>query len=284
MGRCRIIILAAALLTVVWPLAGAEVARTNKSSQPEFDYTDYSTVLKQFVDNKGMVHYKGLKKDRSKLDSFVESLAGTSTETYEKWNEKQKISFWINAYNALTLRAIIDNYPIKSSFFASLQYPKNSIRQIDGVWDKRKFTVMGKKMSLNDIEHKILRKEFAEPRIHMALVCAAIGCPPLRNEAFIASKLDIQLDDQGRKFMANKKKFKLEKETVYLSPIFKWFADDFAKQKGSANANLKFVSHYLSTQDKQQLEQGSHKVKYLDYDWSLNERKTPVDNQKVKQK
>jgi len=156
----------------------------------EFNYSDYANTLKTYVDNQGMVNYKGLKANREKLDSFVSSVAKLNREVYGKWSVQEKIAFWINLYNGFTLKVIIDNYPIKSSFLKSRIYPKNSIRQISGVWDKLNFTVMGQNMTLDGIEHETLRKNFNEPRVHMALVCAAIGCPLLRNEPYIGGKLD----------------------------------------------------------------------------------------------
>jgi hypothetical protein len=175
-----------------------------------------------------------------------------------------------------------DNYPIKAGFFKSRIYPKNSIRQISGVWDEIKFNIMGKKYTLEHIEHKILRVKFNEPRIHMAMVCAAIGCPPLRNEPYMAGKLDAQLEDQSIKFLANPEKFRLEETVVYLSPIFKWFASDFVKTYGKGGlfagnaeakgAVLRFISEHLDETIKKEMESKKLKIKYLDYDWSLNEQ------------
>jgi len=251
----------------------------------QFDYDDYAAILKTYVDNQGMVNYKELQVNREKLDAFVFSIGKLNPEVYEQWGEKEKIAFWTNVYNALTLKAIVDNYPIKSSFFKSRRYPKNSIRQISGVWNKLKFTVMGREMTLNDIEHETLRKHFNEPRIHLALVCAAMGCPPLRNEPFTGDKLDAQLDDQTHLFLKNSQKFRIErnKQIVYLSSIFKWFGKDFVVSYGTdekfagydktKRAVLNFISKYLDANAREYLITGKYKIKYLDYDWSLNEKK-----------
>lgn len=246
-------------------------------------YADYAYILKKFVDKNSMVNYKGLKKARTKLDSFVSKIEELKDEEYSKWNDESKISFWINVYNALTLRAIIDNYPINASAIRSLKYPKNSIRQIPGVWDKIKFIVMGKPVTLNEIEHKILRKKFKEPRIHMALVCAAIGCPILRNKPYIGNNLEKQLNDQTRKFISDSNKFKIDrkKRILYLSPIFKWFSGDFMEKYGTSKkfrnykknerAILNFVSNYLSKDKINLFLENKYKIKYLKYDWTLNE-------------
>jgi len=223
---------------------------------------------------KSLAESKGIKFKLNKIQQ----------EYYTDWDEKDKIAFWLNVYNALTLKAIIDNYPIKSSFFRSRIYPKNSIRQIAGVWDKINFKVMGQNLTLGHIEHKILRVKFDEPGVHMAMVCAAMGCPSLRNEPYTADKLQEQLDDQARRFLANPTKFKIERadERIYLSPIFKWFASDFIKKYGpkksfgkhnkGESAVLNFIASYLDKTRKEYVLTGKFKIKYLKYDWSLNEQ------------
>jgi len=250
-----------------------------------FDYEGFSATLGKNVDDNGMVGYKTLKADRKALDKFAAAVGALPPEVYNGWTEAEKIAFWINAYNGLTLKAIIDHYPIEPSFIASLRFPKNSIRQIPGVWDKLKFRVMGGEMTLDEIEHSRLRRDFNEPRIHVALVCAAMGCPPLRDEPFTGEKLDGQLDDQTTRFLSDPEKFRIDrsKGRVYLSPIFKWFGGDFAKSYGtdakfaghgeSERAVLSFIGAYLSESDAEYLSKGDYDIEYLDYDWSLNERK-----------
>jgi len=220
------------LIIYLLVFVGGVVLATEGKKQAFFS-DNYAAVLKSYVDDKGMVNYKRLKAQSQKLESFVATMDKLDPNNYSKWNDKERIAFWLNAYNAFTLKAIINNYPIKPNFFKSMYYPKNSIRQISGVWDKITFKVMGKDYTLEQIEHKILREEFKEPRIHMAMVCAAMGCPPLRNEPYTGKKLDQQLDDQSRKFLANPKKFRFDskKRVLHISPIFKWFADDFVKIK-----------------------------------------------------
>ncbi|MHC4727668.1 MAG: DUF547 domain-containing protein [Planctomycetota bacterium] len=255
-----------------------------ESEKQRFDYSDFADALKINVNDAGMVNYKKLKAESQKLRAFVTELQNLDRKDFDKWSGNEKIAFWLNAYNALTLKAIIDNYPIKSSFFKSRIYPKNSIRQIAGVWDKIKFKVMGQNLTLGHIEHKILRVKFDEPKIHVAMVCAAMGCPPLRNEPFIGDKLQEQLDDQTRRFLANPAKFKIERthNRIYLSPIFKWFAVDFIKKYGpkksigrhskEESAVLNFIASYLDKAQKDYVLAGKFKIKYLKYDWSLNEQ------------
>ncbi len=261
-----------------------------------FSYDKYAATLKAYVDDKGMVDYRAMKEDHKGLDTFLIAMARLDLTTYQSWDEKAKVAFWTNAYNALTLKAILNHYPIKAGLLSGLAYPNNSIRQIPGVWDKIQFLVMGEKMTLNDIEHGVLRGQnaelgdrygrFYEPRIHMAMVCAAMGCPPLRNEPFFGGELDEQLDDQTRQFLSTATKFRTERDAgkVYLSSIFKWFGDDFVKghkpgagfASGGGEAEkavLHFVSGYLSGEDAEHLKTGKYKVEHLDYDWSLNEQR-----------
>ena len=256
-----------------------------ESEKLGFDYSDFADTLKINVDDAGMVNYKKLNAEPQKLLAFTTKLRNLDRKDFDKWDDNTKIAFWLNAYNALTLKAIIDNYPIKSSFFKSRIYPKNSIRQIAGVWDKIKFKVMGQNLTLGHIEHKILRVKFDEPGIHMAMVCAAMGCPSLRNEPYIGDKLQEQLNDQARRFLANLEKFKIKRtdNRIYLSPIFKWFAADFIKKYGlkknigrhnkEKSAVLNFIASHLNVQ-KDYVLAGKFKIKYLKYDWSLNEQQT----------
>jgi hypothetical protein len=261
-------------------------------SDKGFNYDGYAAVLKQYVDDTGMVNYKGLKTKPERLKAFLVGMGRLDRKSFEKWTEPQKIAFWLNAYNAFTLKAIVDNYPIKSSFFRSRVWPKNSIRQIPGVWNKLKFKVMGKDYTLEHIEHKILRKEFDEPRIHVAMVCAAMGCPPLRNEPYLGERLAEQLDDQSRRFLANPRQLKIDrdKNLLYLSQILDWFSADFVKKYApkdkigkhdkKASAVLSFVAAYRPDSDRDYLLGGKFKIKYLKYDWSLNEQ--PKKQQKGK--
>ncbi|MCG5060860.1 MAG: DUF547 domain-containing protein [Limnoraphis sp. WC205] len=236
-----------------------------------FSYQNYQQILSTYVDENGNVNYKALKENRQNLDKFNASLATLSPQSFENWTEKEKIAFWINAYNSLTLLAIIENYPTKS------------IRDIPGVWTKLQFNVMGKEVTLDEIEHKILRVQFNEPRIHMGLVCASIGCPLLLQEPYTGDKLDEQLDEQTRKFIALNQNLKIDKQNnlVYLSSIFKWFGEDFipsfnAQEKfmGSdkERAVLNFLSQYLNESEQKYLINGKYQIKYLDYDWSLNDK------------
>ncbi|MGE0129044.1 MAG: DUF547 domain-containing protein [Blastocatellales bacterium] len=243
----------------------------------------YAAALKTYVNDQGMVSYRALQADRAQLDAFAASAGRLDLKVYEGWGEPEKIAFLINAYNALTLEAILANYPIKPTMTGAALYPNNSIRQIPGVWDKLEFQLLGKPATLDVIEHQMLRKQFNEPRIHMALVCASIGCPTLRNEPYVAERLSEQLDDQTRKFLSDPLKFRIDRQArvVHLSPLFKWYGGDFVKSFGTdkfaghsaaERAVLSYFSALLEPADREFLEKEKFEIKYLDYDWSLNEQ------------
>ena len=249
----------------------------------EFNYENYASILNDFVDDTGLVNYKKLKEKHRKLDIFALDLKDLDKHIYESWDQNTKIAFWINTYNALTLKVIIDNYPIKSSLFKSQLYPKNSIKQISGVWSRKIFKVMGKRLTLHNIEHKILRKQFNEPRIHMAIVCAAKGCPPLYNKPYTGKNLEEQLENRANLFFANTKNFRIDhkKRTVYLSSILKWFAKDFARKESKTpniqwktkkqSAILRFAAKYIKQDDADFILNKFTIILHQKYDWSLNE-------------
>lgn len=245
----------------------------------------YDALLKTYVDEKGQVNYKDLQSNRADLDAYIASLGAISTDTYSAWSENEKMALWINAYNAITLKAIIDHYPIeKGGLINGVLYPENSIRQIDGVWKKHTTLVAGRTITLDSIEHDVLRVEFSEPRIHVAIVCASVSCPPLRNEAFVPDRLDAQLTDQSRRFFADPVSFQIDrdKNKVYLSEILDWFDSDFVGHYNKQNtitghstkhgAILDYARTYASESDAQFLATETYKVDFLDYDWSLNEQ------------
>ncbi|MCA9395586.1 MAG: DUF547 domain-containing protein, partial [Candidatus Omnitrophica bacterium] len=171
---------------------------------------------------------------------------------------------WLNVYNATIMKTVIDHYPISPGFsLKGLAYPKNSIQQIANVWDKKSSNFLGKPMSPNNIENDTLRKEFHEPRIHFALVCASAGCPPIRNEAYTSERLDTQLEDQVSIFLSDINKNRISGNTIEISKIFKWFEADFGGMQG--------VKSFIGRRKPDWKIDDSTAVRYLDYDWSLNE-------------
>lgn len=232
----------------------------------EFDHThaSYSDLLGAYVEN-GMVDYAKLKANRRELDAYLSEMARINKATFKAWPETDRLAFLMNLYNAATLRLIVDHYPVKS------------IKDIGGFfrgpWKQKVVGLLGKTITLNDLEHEIIRKEYNEPRIHVALVCAARGCPPLRSEAFVGARLDEQLSDQMRIFLANPAKNRIVPGSgkVYLSKIFKWYGADFKKNGNTLLGSLApYWPDHLTTQAAAARRKWD--ITYTDYDWSLNER------------
>ena len=281
-----VVVIAAYFVARLWPyffpskrVIQFDAALAN--AEGGFSFDRYGKALADYVDDDGWVNYAGLKEKGEDLETFGAMLAVLDAQVYEAWSEAEKVAFWINTYNALTLKAIIDHYPITGSLPG---YPKSSIRQIPGAWKALQYVVMGQKRTLDEIEHKILRAKFNEPRIHVALVCAAWSCPPLRNEPYVGGPLDKQLEDQSRRFLAMPRGLKIDRDAghVHVSSIFSWFGGDFVKTYGTdekfagrsetERAVLNYISGHVSDKDREYLETGDYGIKYLDYDWSLNER------------
>lgn len=292
--RAKRLIAALAVLSIILVLAAwaavpylrTRELRLDVRAVPEtgLSLAQYAEVLKRHVDDRGMVDYPALKADVVPLDAFLAAAGALDSSVYQEWTDRRKIAFWTNVYNAFTLKAIVVHYPIGRSVFTALFYPAGSIRQIPRVWDNLWIRVMGQSMTLNQIEHEVLRRQFGDPRIHVALVCAAMGCPPLRNEPYVADRLDEQFEDQAKRFLTHPEKFRIDRQqgVVYLSSIFKWFGADFTERHGTEDAFtqrgqperavLSYVAAHVSEADREYLEQEEYTIQYLDYDWSLNEQ------------
>ncbi len=206
------------------------------------------------------VDYKGLLKNTSELNNYLANLSEVTPKSFANFTQNQKLCFWINAYNAFTVKLILDHYPVKSiknigSFFSS-------------PWSKEFIFLLGKKMSLDQIEHETIRRKFNEPRIHFAVNCASVGCPSLYQEAFRANKIHEQLEAATSAFLKNHNKNYRQDKVLYLSKIFKWYSEDFGDNEKNI---LAFVGQYLDVK-------GLSSVKYLDYDWSLNSLENGLKN------
>lgn len=235
----------------------------------DHDYHAWDQVLDGYTKN-GLVDYAALRKTPESLTAHFQTIRDVPRDAYNAWSRDQKIAFWINTYNAAAVQTVLNHYPLKKGLsWKALAFPANSIQQIPNVWDQKFIEVFGQKISLNHIEHEILRKEFQEPRIHFALVCASLGCPVLRDEPYVPERLDAQLDDQVARFLADAKKFRYDanSDTHYLSPIFKWFGEDFKKAGGIVS----FLKVHLAQEIGEKLSDKTT-LRWLDYDWSLNEK------------
>ncbi len=237
----------------------------------DHQYSLWDQLLNKYASG-GRVNYSKLKANQVGLLDAYQVIGKVTKDEYETWTERQKIAFWLNAYNVGAVLSVVQFYPLKKGLnWKALAFPENSIQQIPDVWDRPVFMLLGEKTSLGKIEHEILRKQFKEPRIHFALVCASIGCPVLREEPYRAELLDGQLDDQVRQFLATPEKFRYDKSknTLYLSPIFKWFRKDFEQTGGI----VPFIKKYVPESIARSIP-GNSKMEWLSYDWSLNERRS----------
>ena len=266
--QVRIILIAILLCTA--PEAIAEV-----------NHEGYTALLKKYVLH-GQVNYDGLKKEQAKLNSYLGSLETISKKEFDSWDESKRVAFYINAYNAYTLETILENYPdIRNGLFKSKKELK-SIKEIPNAWSEKKHALFGSKWSLDQIEHDELRKKYSYPLIHFALVCAAKSCPYLRNEAYIGSKLDMQLKDQARTFFSLPGNINWDKKasTLHVSSILKWFGSDFIpkysillttnKLSKRDRAIINLVKIYSPDQSIKNGVLKAKSVKFIEYDWSLN--------------
>ena len=240
------------LLLLVWL---GVIMQGTAWSMNRVDNSIYAELLKKYVEN-GVVDYAGFKKDQDKLHEYLKVLEQTDTK---KLSLDEQLAFYINAYNAWTIKLVLSGYPgihsIKDlgSFWSS-------------PWKKEIVHVDGKVLSLDDIEHGIIRPKFKDPRIHFAVNCASKSCPPLSSEPYEGKIINQQLDAAARAFINDPKRNRLEGNTLYVSKIFDWYGEDF--KGGIVNFFLKYAEGDL----KRGLEANKNqiKIRYLDYDWSLN--------------
>ncbi|MCF3649923.1 DUF547 domain-containing protein [Synoicihabitans lomoniglobus] len=226
----------------------------------------YTALLQDHVRG-AEVDYRRIQKD-PRLDAYLAELAATDPTTLA--SRDAQLAFWINAYNAYTLKLIASVYPVDTIRTIT------AVGQTDDVdqgkpWDIPLAIVGGRAYTLEFIEHEIIRPQFNDARIHFALVCAAVSCPKLRHEAYTATDLNAQLNDQGRWFLAHRNEIDGRRRTARLSQIFNWFADDFG---GNQTAILDFIADFTTADIARSLRRDPDgwKVSYLDYDWDLNDR------------
>lgn len=245
--------------------AGLALSTVSLQAAPEgFDHSHslFADVLQSFV-KEGSVDYAALKKNPDSLNRYLEALDAISKETFEQWTRERRLAFLINLYNASALQLILNHYPV------------DSIKDIGwvfkGPFEQKIVPWFGTTITLDKLEHGVLREEYNEPRIHFALVCAAKGCPPLRSEPYAGDRLDQQLNEQARRFLSNseKNRVEIEKRVVSLSPIFKWFKEDFVTEESGL---LESISKWFPQEEQKALNRFEFRIRYTDYDWSLNKQ------------
>ena len=210
------------------------------------DHSAWDKLLRKYVSAAGKVNYKGIKANKTALDAYLKAL---DVPFKDSWSRSEKMAYWINAYNAFTVKLIVDNYPLKS------------IMDLHGgkPWDQSWIKLGGKTYSLNDIEHKILRPQFKDARIHFAVNCAASSCPPLLNQAWTAKNLNSNLERQAKQFINNAKYNSVASDKLTISKIFEWYQEDFGDL-------VNYLNKYAGTKIKV-----GPKVNFKEYDWALNE-------------
>jgi hypothetical protein len=269
----------AGMVTGLLALLGLLAAGGAPAAADGFDhgYAAYGEVLSRYV-RPPQVDYAALKAGRDLLDRAVAGFATPAAQDEAAWSREQRMAFWINAYNAFTLRAIVDHYPIRSGWF-TLQ-PRNSIRQIDGVWTKLTWQAAGRSVTLDDIEHRILRPTFKDARIHFAVNCASIGCPPLAAVPYRPGTLGAQLDEAARTYLASAEGLRIDGDTFRVSSIFKWYGDDFVAEyapivpgdrAAGERAVLGAIARYGPAAAAARARSGGAAIAFLDYNWSLND-------------
>ena len=228
-------------------LTNSEINFQQDQNQDKGIHASWNVLLQQYVDADGNVDYRSWKKSQTDLDKYIQLLEKTPPANY--WDKNDSLAYFINAYNAVTVKLILDNYPLKS------------IRDIKDPWDSKSLNLPNNRLTLNDIEHKVLRK-MDDPRIHFAINCASASCPQLSNEAFRASKVQKQLEEATALFINDTSKNQISEKNIGLSKIFLWFSKDF----GSKKERIAFIQKYSQKPIKD-----NAKIKYQEYDWSLNE-------------
>jgi hypothetical protein len=216
-------------------------------TKPTLSHDQWDQLLRKYVSVNGKVNYKGFKSDKANLDAYLKYL--NENPVQNSWSKAKKMAYWINAYNAFTIKLIVDNYPV------------SSITKLHGgkPWDVKWINLGGKTYNLNNIENDILRPTYKDARIHFAVNCAAKSCPPIINQAWTESNLNQLLEKQAKAFVNNSKFNTISSNEVEISKIFEWYAVDFGNI-------IDYLNKYSTTKINK-----NAKVKYKEYDWALNE-------------
>ena len=219
----------------------------------------FTQLLQKNVTDDGIVDYKSFIRDSVVLNEYL-TILSANPPNEKTWSREEQMAYWINSYNAYTIKLVSQYYPVRSikDIGSAIQIPF-----INTPWDIRLITVGKERLDLNNVEHGILRKKFNDPRVHMALVCASKSCPILLNEAYDPARLDEQLNKQTRAFLTDEYRNKITKDMAQVSMIFNWYSMDFSK-------NGKSVRDFINTYSPAKISDDA-KITYLEYNWSLNE-------------
>lgn len=243
------------LIFLVIGFIACKVPKHDGNADP-ISHAQWDALLQKHVRSDGLVDYKGFLSDSTALNEYLDLLSKYHPND-DNWSSDEQIAYWINAYNAFTIKLITDHYPVKS-----IKDIKSGIAFVNSVWDIKFINIESRTYDLNEIEHGILRRYFDEPRIHFAINCASISCPKLQRYAFTAEHLDAQLTATAKEFLADPDKNIIRSGDIHISPIFNWFRKDFVK-----NGNLiNFLNQYSPI-----IINENAKVRNTEYDWALND-------------
>jgi hypothetical protein len=246
----------------------------------DHQHTILDNLLKKHVSwnlNKtaSTINYKEILIDRKALKTYLDLVSAVTRAEFTKWSKNQQLAFLINIYNAFTIELILTKYP-------NLKSIKDIGSLFKSPWKKKIFTLFGEKTNIDGIEHGLIRQKgvYDDPRIHMAIVCASIGCPALRNEAYTSDKIDVQLDDSVRHFLSDRtrNRYNTEIKKLEVSKIFDWYNQDFSAGYRGIRSLPFFLAQYAelladSPIDQQKIRLETVDIDYLDYNWSLNDKK-----------
>lgn len=246
---------ALAPLACCWAACAAAQVTASRNAAA-FDHSAFTAILSQIVASDGNVRYERLREQRPALDAYAASLAQAD---YERLPREEQLALLINAYNAFTLQLIVERYPLRSI----MDIPA------ERRWDDRRWKLPMGVFSLNQIENELIRPRFAEPRIHFAVNCASIGCPPLAAEAYTGARLDAQLTAAAQRVHADPRWIRVDRKAgvVHLTKLYEWYGGDFGADDGQ---RLAFAARY-NAELKAALDAGERlAIRWIDYDWSLN--------------
>lgn len=238
-----------------YSLLNEQIESVESHSKP-INHTLWTHLLSKYVSSDGLFDYNGFQTEKNVLEAYLELLSKHHPND-QYWTREEQLAYWINAYNAFTIKLVSDHYPVES-----IKEIKKGIPFVNSVWDIKFIKIENELYDLNNIEHGILRQKFNEPRIHFAINCASVSCPRLLSEAFSADQLEEQLAFATTLFLDDPTKNQLKEKNLRLSKIFKWFKNDFTKDGSLVEFINKELNLSLSS---------SAKVDFMDYDWSLNE-------------
>lgn len=256
-------------------VAALHLTMLSLPAQAAYDHSNWDTLLKKHVvvlrgGQATQVNYAGMAADSVQLKQYLNKLSAVSHADFDRLGRQEQLAFLVNAYNAWTVELVLTEYPDLDSI-------KDLGSLFQSPWKKRFIPLLGDMRSLDDIEHGLIRGSgrYSDPRIHFAVNCASVGCPALRREAYVAERLDAQLDDAAQAFLSDQTRNRFEGKTLKLSSIFKWYRQDFEKGWRGANSLGQFLAIYrqslgLDADARERLKAGEIAIEFLDYDWRLN--------------